>query len=201
MKTLFRATIAVILTLTLATCATAQTATGTTAETRERYPLTTAMDFAAALYLRDNITLTVNGTVSAPSNRIGFDTGSGARMMNINGNGTIYLTGKGLLFFIGEGKKLTLDGVTLVGLPYNDRQLVEVGEGAELVMVSGAIYGASAEGGNANNAPVNAAIMVYRAATSARWGTGGTYTRGGVPQTGGGNIASTNDTLIAIPAR
>jgi len=35
----------------------------------------------------------------------------------------------------------------------------------------------------------------------AYWGTGGTYTRGGVNQSGGGNIASTNDTLIAIPAR
>ena len=49
MKTLFRVTIAVVLTLTLATCATAQTATGTTAETWERYPLTTAIEFAAAL--------------------------------------------------------------------------------------------------------------------------------------------------------
>jgi hypothetical protein len=36
---------------------------------------------------------------------------------------------------------------------------------------------------------------------TARWGTGGTYTRGDVNQSGGGNIASTNDTLIAIPAR
>jgi hypothetical protein len=36
-------------------------------------------------------------------------------------------------------------------------------------------------------------------------GTGGTYTRGGVNQTGGSNMAPTNtninDTLIAIPAR
>jgi hypothetical protein len=37
--------------------------------------------------------------------------------------------------------------------------------------------------------------------STAKWGTGGTYTRGGVSQTGGSNIASTNDTLIAIPAR
>jgi hypothetical protein len=44
---------------------------------------------------RDGVTLTVNGTVNAPSNRIGFDTGSGARTMIINGNGTINLTGKG----------------------------------------------------------------------------------------------------------
>ena len=45
------------------------------------------------------------------------------------------------MFYIGEGKKLTLDGVTLVGLPDNDRPLVEVGEGGELVMVSGTIRG------------------------------------------------------------
>ncbi|MDR2730741.1 MAG: hypothetical protein LBB81_07585 [Treponema sp.] len=41
------------------------------------------------------------------------------------------------------------------------------------------------------------------------WGTGGTYTKGGVNQTGGSDITAnnsgasgrTNDTLIAIPAR
>jgi hypothetical protein len=38
----------------------------------------------------------------------------------------------------------------------------------------------------------------------ARWGTGGTYTKGGVPQTGGSDIGGkgfiTDETLIAIPA-
>jgi hypothetical protein len=36
-----------------------------------------------------------------------------------------------------------------------------------------------------------------------KWGTGGTYTKGGVPQTGGSDIYDwdgANDTLIAIPA-
>jgi hypothetical protein len=33
-----------------------------------------------------------------------------------------------------------------------------------------------------------------------KWGTGGTYTKGGVAQTGGSDIGRTNDTLIAIPA-
>ena len=94
---------------------------------------------------RDGVTLTVNGTVNAPSNRIGFDTGSGARTMNINGNGTINLTGKGSLLIVWSGdgvsRKLTLEGVTLAGLPDNDEPLVGVYEGAELVMVSGAIRG------------------------------------------------------------
>ena len=64
---------------------------------------------------RDGVTLTVNGTVNTPSNRIGFDSGSGARTMIINGNGTINLTSKGGLINIGGAgevkKKLTLDGV------------------------------------------------------------------------------------------
>ena len=330
------------------------------------------------LWLHNNVTLTVNGTVNAPSNTIGFDGGANARAITINGNGTINLTSKGQLINWGgdgNGKKLTLDGVTLVGVPDNDSALVNVGEGAELVMKSGAIRGntstsndyaggggvnlwhgtftmeggaisgnsalgtrgssgggvsigegsvftmsggtitdnnalannahgggggayvneggtfileggaisgnfaksdgggvyvhmgtftmkggtisgnitgpdpregasgggvlvngtftmeggtisgntaadeggggvgvyrqgtfimiggtiyGSNEGNNSNTAPTGAAVMAYG---TARWGTGGTYTKGGVNQSGGGNIGNTNDTLIAIPAR
>ncbi|MDR1177696.1 MAG: hypothetical protein LBK64_02585, partial [Spirochaetaceae bacterium] len=32
------------------------------------------------------------------------------------------------------------------------------------------------------------------------WGTGGTYTQGGVDKTGGSDIGSTDDMLIAVPA-
>jgi hypothetical protein len=32
-----------------------------------------------------------------------------------------------------------------------------------------------------------------------KWGTGGTYTKGGVSQRGGSDIGSTDDTLIAVP--
>jgi hypothetical protein len=53
----------------------------------------------------------------------------------------------------------------------------------------------------------SAALFVWDCA--AKWGTGGTYTRGGVSQAGGSDIVpidadsggSTNDTLIAIPAK
>ena len=62
----------------------------------------------------------MNGTVNAPSNRIGMDHRQ-ARNASINGNGTINLTSKGRLIGIGgddwTGATLTLDGVTLVGLP------------------------------------------------------------------------------------
>ena len=48
----------------------------------------------------------------------------------------------------------------------------------------------------ANSANENASL---HASTPAKWGTGGTYTKGGVSQTGGSNIDSTNGTLIAAP--
>ena len=96
---------------------------------------------------RDGVTLAVNGTVNAPPNRIGFDTGSGARSMTINGNGTINLAGKGSLLIVWSGdgvaRKLTLDGVTLVGIADNDQPLVRTGVDGELVMVNGAITGNS----------------------------------------------------------
>jgi hypothetical protein len=93
-----------------------------------------------SLNLRDNITLTVNGMVNAPNGKIGFDDNTNARYATINGNGTINLTGKGS-FYIDNGKKLTLDGVTLVGIADNYNSLVFVNEGGELVFLSGAITG------------------------------------------------------------
>jgi hypothetical protein len=69
-------------------------------------------------------------------------------------------------------------------------------------MEGGTIYGSSAEGGNANAAPNGAAISNEGDGTrEAKWGTGGAYTKGGVPQTGGSEIPSTNDTLIAVPGK
>jgi hypothetical protein len=62
----------------------------------------------------------------------------------IAGFGTIYLTGKGRLLQAGSDealRQLTLDGVTLVGLPDNDSPLVGVYENGEFVLKSGAITG------------------------------------------------------------
>jgi hypothetical protein len=76
--------------------------------------------------------------------------------------------------------------------------------GGTFILEGGTIYGSSAQGGNANtdeSAYPNTGALRVNANSTAKWGTGGTYTRGGVSQTGGSNIASTNDTLIAIPAR
>ncbi|MDR1837255.1 MAG: hypothetical protein LBQ89_06305 [Treponema sp.] len=117
---------------------------GTTIERDLTVPAGVTLELTGdgGLWLLDNITLTVNGTVNAPSNRIGFDD-SGARTITINGNGTINLTSKGSLIGVGENRKLTLDGVTLVGIADNDSPLVRTGERGELVLVSGAITGNS----------------------------------------------------------
>ena len=72
------------------------------------------------------------------------------------------------------------------------------------IMIGGTIYGsadrlpAGVDASLANNAPSGVALF---SRGTARWGTGGTYTKGGVAQAGGSDIGRTNDTLIAIPAR
>jgi hypothetical protein len=99
------------------------------------------------LFLKDGASLTVNGTVNARGHGNGVDGGlcidNGAA--TINGSGTINLSGKGRLLNIwgGDGKirKLTLDGATLAGVKDNNASLVEVSEGGELVLKSGAITG------------------------------------------------------------
>ncbi|MDR1972965.1 MAG: hypothetical protein LBQ46_13715 [Treponema sp.] len=103
----------------------------------------------AALGLKDGAVLTVNGTVNAAGHGdhgggwvdggLRIDDGATA----INGSGTIRLADKGRLLSVwgGNGRKLTLEGVTLVGLADNDQSLVSIGGGSMLVMKSGAITG------------------------------------------------------------
>jgi hypothetical protein len=68
----------------------------------------------------------------------------------------------------------------------------------------GTIYG-SADGlpagtdpSLANSAQHDVSLSVNN--STAKWGTGGTYTKGGVSKTGGSDIGDTEDTLIAVPA-
>ncbi|MDR1468982.1 MAG: hypothetical protein LBT00_06785, partial [Spirochaetaceae bacterium] len=104
----------------------------------------------AALELGDGAVLTVNGTVRATGHgdhgkgwvEGSLHVGDGAAV--INGSGTINLTSKGRLLNIGSDKgkrQLTLDGVTLVGLPDNDNPLVGIYENSALILKSGAITG------------------------------------------------------------
>jgi hypothetical protein len=98
-----------------------------------------------SLSLKNGAILTVNGTVNARG-----DSGHGgslnidsakANPATINGSGTINLKSKGCLLGVWKDKKLTLDGVTLVGLADNNDSLVVVGDGGELVLKSGKITG------------------------------------------------------------
>jgi hypothetical protein len=80
-----------------------------------------------------------------------------------------------------------------------------LGNGGTFTMEGGTIYGKTgslpdgSEPSLANSASNNtASLSVY---ATAKWGAGGAYTKGGEPQTGGSDIGSTDDTLIAIPAQ
>ncbi|MDR1468830.1 MAG: hypothetical protein LBT00_06005 [Spirochaetaceae bacterium] len=105
----------------------------------------------AALELQDGAVLTVNGTVRATGHGDhgkGWVDGSlrvGDGVAVINGSGTINLTSKGRLLNIGSDKdkkrQLTLDGVTLAGLPDNDHPLVGIGENGVFILKSGKITG------------------------------------------------------------
>ncbi|MDR2922255.1 MAG: hypothetical protein LBU85_02790 [Treponema sp.] len=81
--------------------------------------------------------------------------------------------------------------------------MIREGQGPTFTMTGGRIQGSTASDGFAANTATgnnqNAAIRVFQ--TTAKRGTGGTYTKGGVSQTGGSNIGSTNDTLIAAAAK
>jgi hypothetical protein len=68
-------------------------------------------------------------------------------------------------------------------------------------MEGGTIYGKSAEGGKVNSAPGAVLNIPPSGSGTAKWGTGGTYTKGGVSQAGGSDIGRTNDTLIVIPGK
>jgi hypothetical protein len=96
-----------------------------------------------------NVILTVNGTVIAGPDYIRLE--DNAIAATINGSGTIRLKGKGSLLSV-EGnsnvdhRTLTLDGVTLAGLPDNTDSLVVVrsggvGKTGTFVMKSGKITG------------------------------------------------------------
>ena len=79
------------------------------------------------------------------------------------------------------------------------------------IMEGGTVYGSASAvgaGGDANEfrdrngTPVagrGAALWASSPTLPGKWGTGGTYTKGGVPQSGGSTIGSTDETLIAGP--
>ncbi|MDR0638954.1 MAG: hypothetical protein LBG27_08680 [Spirochaetaceae bacterium] len=104
------------------------------------------------------------------------------------------------------GSVFTMTGGTITGNALSGGEDSTNGGGVSVqqevsvfTIEGGTIYGAS-EGANANTAQEGAVLRVGNVGM-AKWGTGGAYTKGGVPQTGGGDIGASDDTLIAIPAQ
>ena len=129
------------------------------------------------LWLYDGIILTVNGTLNTPSGRIGFDDSTNSKFFTINGSGTINLKSKGNLLNIGNGKKLILDGATLVGIIDNNQPLVDVNSGGEFILKNGVIT-------SNTNTNVGGGIRVRGGGTSFIM-TGGTIS-GNSANSGGG---------------
>jgi hypothetical protein len=134
------------------------------------------------LQLGNGAALTVNGVVNAKAEGINIDSAA-ASPATINGSGTIQLKSKGLLLGIWEGKKLTLDGVTLVGLKDNDKPVVEIGNGGEFVLKSGAITGNTRVN---NEGTFGGGVMVGGLFTMEGGEISGNSARGGKGGHGGG---------------
>jgi hypothetical protein len=166
----------------------------------------------AKFELHNGAVLTVDGTVNASGHgdqgkgwvEGGLRIGDGVTA--INGNGTIRLQSKGCLLNIGSDKSkrhLTLDGVTLVGLEDNDQALVQVGEGGELAMKSGAITGNERIGDSGGG--VNVWKSVFRmeggeiSGNTAQNGSGGEG--GGVLVSGGSVFTMTGGAISGNTAR
>jgi hypothetical protein len=134
-----------------------------------------------------------------------------------NGGGGGVFGNKGSTFIMEGG---TISGNKLTGSSEGDSGGVRVEKNAVFTLKGGTIYGkaeslpAGVDASLANSAPRQAALSLGNqddgeGYAAVKWGTGGTYTKGGVPQTGGSDIVphtdgqncGTDDTLIAIPAQ
>jgi hypothetical protein len=101
-----------------------------------------------------------------------------------------------------------MEGGTISGNSAGQGAGVGLGNEGIFTMRGGRIQGGTDSDGFAKNTASNndsgsAALMVRDQwyGGTAKWGTGGTYTKGGASQTGGSDIGNTNDTLIAAPTR
>jgi hypothetical protein len=115
-----------------------------------------------------------------------------------------------------EGGIFTMQGGTIAGNSASGSGMSFGGgvyaERGPFILQGGTIYGKAAtlpagvDPSLANSFSGSASITSGAAVNAngnnkGKWGTGGTYTKGGVPQTGGSDITTTDETLIAIPAQ
>jgi hypothetical protein len=157
--------------------------------------------YGGGVFVGDSTFIMNGGTISGNSV---FVSGNG----NDSKGGGVLVGGDTGTFIMKGGE---ISGNSFTNESYNS----EVGGGgvgilksATFIMEGGIIYGSSA-GDKANTTNSNGAALILVGST-AKWGIGGTYTKGGVPHTGGSNIVETsgtyrqggtNDTLVAIPAK
>jgi hypothetical protein len=137
----------------------------------------------------DSATFTMEG---------GEISGNTAKGGQFASGGGVYVGGKSVTVFTMKGGAISGNS-TISNGDNNGGGVCVNADVATFVMEGGTIYGKAAEGGKANTAAEDGAALKARG--TVKWGSGGTYTKGGVPQTGGSDIGSTNDTLIATPAK
>jgi hypothetical protein len=109
----------------------------------------------------------------------------------------------------GGGATFTMEGGAISGNTAQGEWAagggVRVDNGNMFTMKGGTIYGKTSNlplGADPSlaNSGGNKTAALSAGEGAAKWGTGGTYTKGGVDKAGGSDIGSTDDTLIAIPA-
>jgi hypothetical protein len=126
-----------------------------------------------------------------------------------NSNTSIYSDGGGVTVIGGETEKnaaFIMEGGVISGNFANGAKWSSAG-GADVRYAAFTMNGGRIQGGtdsdgftkNIGSSEGTAALFLYD--TTAKWGTGGAYTKGGKPQTGGSDIGSTDDTLIAVPGK
>ena len=162
----------------------------------------------------DGCTFTMSGGVisgnSTPGSGGGVAVGEGAFTMEggeISGNSVIAREAKGggVIVF---GGIFTMYGGAIYGNSVQGSVMSQgggvtidqmmSGKGA-FIMYGGRIQGSTdSDGFAANTSRNNVALADFTPV--AKWGIGGTYTKGGASKVGGTDIGSTDDTLIAIPA-
>jgi hypothetical protein len=141
------------------------------------------------------------GTFTMESGAI---SGNTATADDRSGGGGVNIDGDEVVFTMKGG---TISGNRAIGEKNGEGGGVNVNNGATFIMKDGTIYGKTGKLPNGVNESLansaekgDTATLYVEDPATAKWGTGGTYTKGNVDQTGGNDIESTDETLIAIPA-
>jgi hypothetical protein len=111
--------------------------------------------------------------------------------------GGVYVTDQGAAIM--EGGEIS--GNSAIGKTMSFGGGVYVGTSPFLLNGGRIQGGTDSDGFAANTISGSTKLGAALNASSTRWGTGGTYTKGGKPQAGGSDIGTTDDTLIAIPGK